>query len=144
MNEEERHRLIYFLQQMVQTRTTQVDQVALNMIHDAIKNQPMHAYFLVQRAMFLEQQINQFKSLDNQTTDFIYTGDSPFFDPHSNSWGKNLLVKNVNTNFLNSPPQARKLNRLDFEEHAINFLGNNAGKVWIVIAVVAYIVVTYR
>ena len=144
MSEEERYRLINFLQQMVQTRTDQVDHVARDMILEAISNQPMHAYLLVQRAMQMEKQISLSNSSNNPGSDLSDSNSSLFFNPQSTIWGQNKTVKNNMTDTSASSAGVKKLNRFDLEEHAINFLGNNAGKVWIAIAILAYFVVTNR
>ena len=94
MSEEERNRLINFLQQMVHTRTDQVDHVARDMILEAVSNQPMHAYLLVRRAMHLERQISLSNSSNNPGSDLSDSNSSLFFNPQSTNWGQNKTVKN--------------------------------------------------
>lgn len=61
MNNQEREQLGHFLQQLADVKLAQKDQDADEMIRQATARQPDAAYLLVQRAMLLEQALNNAK-----------------------------------------------------------------------------------
>jgi hypothetical protein len=78
-----------FLSQLIQARGIQKDPEADALIQRAVAQQPDAAYLLVQRALLLEQALNNAKdriaSLESQVRSGQQSGDGKFLD--ANSWG---------------------------------------------------------
>ena len=94
MSPQDEHKLTDFLTQLIQARGIQKDQEADALIQRAVAQQPDAAYLLVQRALLLEQGLNnaraQIASLQNQLRSLQdgqqgQQGDGRY--PDANSWG---------------------------------------------------------
>jgi len=97
MSPQDEHKLTDFLTQLIQARGIQKDQEADALIQRAVAQQPDAAYLLVQRALLLEQGLNnarnQIASLQNQLRSLQdgqqgqqgQQGDGRYPDP--NNWG---------------------------------------------------------
>jgi hypothetical protein len=95
MSPQDEHKLTDFLTQLIQARGIQKDQEADALIQRAVAQQPDAAYLLVQRALLLEQGMNnartQIASLQNQLRSLQQDGqpgqqgDGRY--PDANTWG---------------------------------------------------------
>lgn len=74
MNTQERDQLSRFLQQLAEVRLTSKDQDAEVMIAEAVARQPDAAYLLVQRAMLLDQALNNAKAQIGELQNQLQTG----------------------------------------------------------------------
>lgn len=105
MNTQEREQLIQFLQQLTQAQTAQKDVEADTLIREACIRQTDAAYLLVQRAMLLDQalqnsqaQIARLQEALDQARNETRGGDRErFLD--ANAWGSTAVIR------PNPPPQ---------------------------------------
>jgi len=130
MTENERETLTQFLRDLQQTRPLEVDEQANRLISEAISSHPHSPYVLASRCILLE------KELSNNSSSFL---------------GASLADWCVNSEPVRQPfiPAVPGGNpniptHLLMEEKAINFLGNNALKVWIFIITFSAVVVYLR
>ncbi len=150
MTEAERDRLMEFLQQLKQTRFPQYDKVALDLIADGVASHPRAAYLLVHRCLVLQTQRDEaIKALaasgiqqdpeqatlwDQGATDWGVNAQGARLDaPSKADQAVAYLLRNAGAQ---SPAPYQSM-----EDKAVLFLGQNAGKVWIGIAVLAALVV---
>ena len=98
MTDNESRVLMGFLRQLIQTRVSFTDTLAQNKINEALTVQPNASYLLVQRAIFLEHELektkNSLASLQGQAQ--VVTNQSAeqvFLNVSIDSWGKNQEVR---------------------------------------------------
>jgi hypothetical protein len=152
MNETERDRLMEFLHQLKQTRFAQYDKVAQDLLADGVGTQPRAAYLLVHRCLVLQAQ-------RDQALQALAASGTPPGAPGTVVWGQDAAGWGVNAQgtlaqeasnadhatayLLRDAGTEQRAPYRGFEDKAVLFLGNNAGKVWLGIAILAVLVVRY-
>jgi len=134
MTDNESRVLMGFLRQLIQTRVSFTDTLAQNKINEALSVQPNASYLLVQRAIFLENELektkNSLASLQGQSQ--LATSQSTeqvFLNVSMNSWGKNQEVRTT----LESSPKKKKY--LSLEDRGLIFIMKNTNKLLALIIV---------
>jgi hypothetical protein len=123
-----------FLRQLIQTRVSFTDTLAQTKINEALSVQPNASYLLVQRAIFLENELektkNSLASLQGQSQ--VATPQSTeqvFLNVSMDSWGKNQEVRTS----LESTPKKKKY--LSLEDRGLIFIMKNINKLLALIIV---------
>ena len=98
MTDNESRVLMGFLRQLIQTRVSFTDTLAQNKINEALSVQPNASYLLVQRAIFLENELEKTKtslaSLQGQLqVATTQSAEQVFLNVSMDSWGKNQEVR---------------------------------------------------
>ncbi len=154
MNEHERDLLMPFLRQLVNSRTTPGDVAANALIQQAVRNQPNAHYLLVQRALWLEgelaaatQKISQLQGILPAQAQAPAAAASDFLNPQTAQWGERTAQ--------GADPTASKLlfdlfmrqrspKGRDLESRALSFVTRHTGRIWLVIAAIAALVVLVK
>lgn len=134
MNTQERDQLGQFLQQLAEVKLAQKDQDAEEMIRQAVSKQPDAAYLLVQRAMLLDQALNnakqQIAELQAQVQSAANQNRSGFLnnDPWAQSASPGSAVPGVGNYQMprQAPPAAPAPAAGGFLGGGSSFLGNVA------------------
>jgi hypothetical protein len=135
MTENESFMLMGFLRQLIQTRTNYKDILAEKKINEAFSTQPNASYLLVQRAIFLEMELEQTKKrlteLQNQyqVAPQVLTKEKFLNDLMSN-WGKNLENRE---NVMNEKMVEKKKKYLSIEDRGLKFLIKNSKIIWLLV-----------
>ena len=144
MTDQESFILMGFLRKLINTRTRFKDPLAEKLINESLAVQPNANYLLVQRAIFLElelerlqvqiQKTQQDLNLEPKTnTNIQFLGES--FD----HWGKNL--EDSGTTILSEEPKSKGPT---LEDRFIQFLVKNSIKLWIVVLVLSVLIFFLR
>jgi hypothetical protein len=134
MTDNESRVLMGFLRQLIQTRVSFTDTLAQNKINEALSVQPNASYLLVQRAIFLENELektkNSLASLQGQTqVAATQSAEQVFLNVSIDSWGKNQEAR---TNQEGTP---KKKKYLSLEDRGLIFLMKNTNKLLALIIV---------
>jgi len=148
MTKTERDELNHFLRDLHQTRLPCEEGFASSMIRERVATHPQAHYAMALRCILLEKELTALKANLASSAEKSITPDqnSPvvFLNTTSQDWGVNS--KSVPKAF--SEPklvsETKTPAHLLLEEKAINFLGDNALKVWAFIFVLAAVVVVFR
>ena len=152
MNETERDGLMEFLHQLKQTRFAQYDKVAQDLVTDGVETQPRAAYLLVHRCLVLQAQRDQAVQALAESGKATEAMPTKVWGQHASAWGVNAqgaVVGETSTAdqamayLLRNAGTEQRVPYRGFEDKAVLFLGNNAGKVWLGIAILAVLVVRY-
>jgi hypothetical protein len=132
MTENESFTLMGFLRQLIQTRINYKDALAEKKINEAFSTQPNASYLLVQRAIFLEMELEKTKkSLTELQSQYqvtpTTTNSEHFLNESINNWGKNLENREstINVNTI-----VRKKKYLSIEDKGLKFLIKNSKIIW--------------
>ncbi len=109
MTPQESQTLQDFLDQLMQARGVAKDPQAEALIIRAIAQQPDAAYLLVQRAMLLEQALNQSKAQISQLQHDLQTArtsTATSFLDSNNSWGRGVMDASRPASVPANPPQS--------------------------------------
>jgi len=135
MTDNESRVLMGFLRQLIQTRINFKDTLAQNKINEAFTVQPNASYLLVQRAIFLENELektkNSLAALQNQ----FHIAPAPteqgiFLNESIDCWGKNQEVP------VSQDTVKKKKKYLSLEDKGILFVMKNMNKLLALIIVV--------
>jgi len=152
MTESERDRLMPFLRNLVQTKTSPGDDAAGNLIRSALGKQPNATYLLVQRALILENALAAAQARIDHLE-----GKPPaipavqpkvdFLDPQTTGWGEGVDRNGHRSRdkmLFDMFKQLQTSQGMDMESRAVHFLTKNAGKVWAFIFLLGCVVVALR
>jgi len=134
MTDNESRVLMGFLRQLIQTRVSFTDTLAQTKINEALSVQPNASYLLVQRAIFLENELektkNSLASLQGQSqVAASQSTEQVFLNVSIDSWGKNQEVRTR----LESTPKKKKY--LSLEDRGLIFIMKNINKLLALIIV---------
>ena len=134
MTDNESRVLMGFLRQLIQTRVSFTDSLAQNKINEALTVQPNASYLLVQRAIFLENELektkNSLASLQGHAqTETNQSAEQVFLNVSIDSWGKNQEVRSSQE----GTPKKKKY--LSLEDRGLIFLMKNTNKLLALIIV---------
>jgi len=134
MTDNESRVLMGFLRQLIQTRVSFTDTLAQTKINEALSVQPNASYLLVQRAIFLENELektkNSLASLQGQSqVAASQSTEQVFLNVSIDSWGKNQEVRTS----LESTPKKKKY--LSLEDRGLIFIMKNINKLLALIIV---------
>jgi hypothetical protein len=134
MTDNESRVLMGFLRQLIQTRVSFTDTLAQTKINEALSVQPNASYLLVQRAIFLENELektkNSLASLQGQSqVAATQSTEQVFLNVSIDSWGKNQEVRTS----LESTPKKKKY--LSLEDRGLIFIMKNINKLLALIIV---------
>ncbi len=145
MTDNESNVLMGFLRQLIQTRISYKDSLAQAKINEAFSVQPNASYLLVQRAIFLEGELEKTqKSLADLQKQLQLTPmeNSPpvFLNGAMDSWGKNQESRMI--------PEAtiKKKKYLSLEDKGLIFLMKNTNKLFalvLILWIITYFVKKY-
>ena len=132
MTENESFELMGFLRQLIQTRIIYKDILAEKKINEAFSTQPNASYLLVQRAIFLERELEQTKkNLSELQSQYqvIPTAlkQDKFLNELMSNWGKNLEARE---NTMDEKVLTKKKKFLSFEDKGLLFLIKNSKIIW--------------
>ena len=150
MTKTERDELNYFLRDLHQTRLPCEEGYASSMIRECVATHPHSQYAMALRCILLEKELSALKESMASGVENSTTQHSPvvFLNTTSQDWGVNSKSLHRAFSTLTPTPEpavAAKLpTHLMLEEKAINFLGDNALKVWVFIFVLTAVVVVFR
>jgi hypothetical protein len=121
-----------FLRQLIQTRIIYKDILAEKKINEAFSTQPNASYLLVQRAIFLERELEQTKkNLSELQSQYqvIPTAlkQDKFLNELMSNWGKNLEARE---NTMDEKVLTKKKKFLSFEDKGLLFLIKNSKIIW--------------
>jgi len=150
MTKTERDELNYFLRDLHQTRLPCEEGYASFMIRECVATHPHSQYAMALRCILLEKELSSLKASLASGVENSTTQHSPvvFLNTTSQDWGVNS--KSLPRAFSTRTPTAEPAvaaalpTHLMLEEKAINFLGDNALKVWVFIFVLTAVVVVFR
>jgi hypothetical protein len=142
MTDIESNLLMGFLRKLIQTRISYKDSLAQIKINEAFSVQPSASYLLVQRAIFLESELektqktlfalqNQFKVAPIESSPLVFLNGS------IENWGKNQ------ENHLSQESAPKKKKYLSLEDRGLIFLMKNINKLFALVLIlwlVAYFV----
>ena len=137
MTENESFELMGFLRQLIQTRIIYKDNLAEKKINEAFSTQPNSSYLLVQRAIFLERELEQTKKhlseLQSQYQVIPTTlKQDKFLNELMSNWGKNLEARE---NTMDEKVLRKKKKFLSFEDKGLLFLIKNSKIIWLLVLV---------
>ena len=137
MTENESFELMGFLRQLIQTRIIYKDNLAEQKINEAFSTQPNSSYLLVQRAIFLERELEQTKKhlseLQSQYQVIPTTlKQDKFLNELMSNWGKNLEARE---NTMDEKVLRKKKKFLSFEDKGLLFLIKNSKIIWLLVLV---------
>jgi hypothetical protein len=134
MTDNESRVLMGFLRQLIQTRVSFTDTLAQTKINEALSVQPNASYLLVQRAIFLENELektkNSLASLQGQSQ--LATSQSTeqvFLNVSMDSWGKNQELR------TSQEGTTKKKKYLSLEDRGLIFIMKNINKLLALIIV---------
>jgi hypothetical protein len=152
MTESERDRLMPFLRNLVQTKTSPGDDAASNLIRAALGKQPNATYLLVQRALILENalaaaqaRIDHLEGKPRAVA--VVQPNVDFLDPQTTGWGEGVDrtgQRSRDKMLFDMFKQMQTSQGMDLESRAVHFLTKNAGKVWLFILALGCVVVALR
>lgn len=137
MTENESFELMGFLRQLIQTRIIYKDNLAEKKINEAFSTQPNSSYLLVQRAIFLERELEQTKKHLSELQSQYQVIPTPlkqdkFLNELMSNWGKNLENRE---NTMNEKVLEKKKKFLSFEDKGLLFLIKNSKIIWLLVLV---------
>ena len=148
MTKTERDELNYFLRDLHQTRLPCEEGYASSMIRECIATHPHSQYAMALRCILLEKELTVLKANLASGAEKSITRDqnSPvvFLNTTSQDWGVNSKSAPKAFSEPKVVPETKTPAHLLLEEKAINFLGDNALKVWVFIFVLTAVVVVFR
>jgi hypothetical protein len=126
-----------FLRQLIQTRIIYKDNLAEKKINEAFSTQPNSSYLLVQRAIFLERELEQTKKHLSELQSQYQVIPTPlkqdkFLNELMSNWGKNLENRE---NTMNEKVLEKKKKFLSFEDKGLLFLIKNSKIIWLLVLV---------
>ena len=145
MTENESFILMGFLRKLIQTRIHFKDPVAEKKINEAFSAQPSASYLLVQRAIFLEAELektqrNLVEICKQVNAPMPENSKEMFLRESMDHWGENR----ENERFAHDARAVAKEKKfLSFEDKGILFLMRNSAKLWVVVIlfwVIAYFI----
>ena len=148
MTKTERDELNYFLRDLHQTRLPCEEGYASSMIRECVATHPQAQYAMALRCILLEKELTALKANLASGAEKSMTRDqnSPvvFLNTTSQDWGVNSKSAPKAFSEPNVVAETKTPAHLLLEEKAINFLGDNALKVWVFIFVLTAVVVVFR
>lgn len=148
MTKTERDELNYFLRDLHQTRLPCEEGYASSMIRECVATHPQAQYAMALRCILLEKELTALKANLASGAEKSITRDqnSPvvFLNTTSQDWGVNSKSAPKAFSEPKVVPETKTPAHLLLEEKAINFLGDNALKVWVFIFVLTAVVVVFR
>ena len=151
MTATERDCLMEFLHQLKQTRFAQYDKIAQDLVTDGVGAQPRAPYLLVHRCLVLQAERDQaLRALAASSTPPAATP-PVVWGQDAAGWGLNAQGASAQeasaddpaAYLLRNPGKKEEAPYRSLEDKAVLFLGQNAGKVWLGIAVAALLVVKF-
>jgi len=146
MTKTERDELNYFLRDLHQTRLPCEEGYASSMIRECVATHPHSQYAMALRCILLEKELSALKESMASGVENSNTQHSPvvFLNTTSQDWGVNSKSAPKAFSEPKVVPETKTPAHLLLEEKAINFLGDNALKVWVFIFVLTAVVVVFR
>jgi hypothetical protein len=152
MTKSERDLLLPFLSQLVSTRTTPADKAAQNLIQSALQRQPHAPYLLVQRALSLESELaiarRRIQQLEGrEPAPEVAAPAADFLNLQTAGWGE-VVDRNAGVTaskrLYDFFKQANAAREMDLESRAVSFIGQHAGRIWLLILAIAATVVMFK
>jgi hypothetical protein len=144
MTDQESFVLMGFLRKLINTRTRYKDPLAEKLINESIAVQPNANYLLVQRAIFLELELERLQAQiskipEGAKNDPSTINNLQFLGDSFDHWGKNLENNSSSISSDNT-----KTKRVTLEDRIIQFLVKNSIKLWILVLAVSVLIFFIR
>jgi hypothetical protein len=145
MTDQESFLIMGFLRKLINTRPRSRDPLADKLINESISVQPNTNYLLVQRAIFLELELEktqaQLKEIQEKfNIDPKIQSSTQFLGDSFDDWGKNL--EEPRSSIFDKDPNSKKAPTL--EDRIIKFLMKNSIKLWILVLVISVLIFFLR
>jgi len=145
MTDQESFLIMGFLRKLINTRPRSRDPLADKLINESISVQPNTNYLLVQRAIFLELELEktqaQLKEIQEKfNIDPKIQSSTPFLGDSFDDWGKNL--EEPRTSIFDKDLNFKKAPTL--EDRIIKFLMKNSIKLWVLVLAISVLIFFLR
>lgn len=145
MTDQESFLIMGFLRKLINTRPRSRDPLAEKLINESISVQPNTNYLLVQRAIFLELELEktqaQLKEIQEKfNIDSQIQSSRQFLGDSFDDWGKNL--EESRSSIFDKDLNAKKTPAL--EDRIIKFLMKNSIKLWVLVLAISVLIFFLR